>query len=198
MEYKNCSSAYWGEPDIELNFCENKYDNQYIAEYYNSMSAISYMIVGLILFFNKKKEAGIWTIILGIGTFIMHATLRYYGKWMDEISMLMLEMVGIKSLFRFKKKRIDYISLLIFVLYFLINSAIYFISIFFVLLLIIGYKTRDKLKDIKIKMYTFLMTISLIFWGIDILLCGYVNKYNFHALWHVGTSLAILFGFLSL
>ena len=198
MEYKNCSLAYWGEPDIELKFCENKYNNVYIAEYYNSMSAISYMIVGLILFFNKKKEAGIWTIILGIGTFIMHATLRYYGKWMDEVSMLMLEMVGIKSLVSLKKKWVDYISLLIVVLYFFINSAIYFISIFFGGLLIIGYNTRDKLNDVKIIMYTFLMTISLIFWGIDLLFCDYFNNYNFHALWHVGTALAILFGFLSL
>ena len=56
MEYKNCSLAYWGEPDIELTFCENKYENKYIAEYYNSMSAISYMIVGIILYTSYRDN----------------------------------------------------------------------------------------------------------------------------------------------
>ena len=40
-DYKNCSVAFWGEPDIELKFCEDKYQTPYIAEYYNSLSSIS-------------------------------------------------------------------------------------------------------------------------------------------------------------
>ena len=69
---------------------------------------------------------------------------------------------------------------------------------FFSLLLYLGYKTRDKLKEASIICYTFLMVVSIICWGIDQLFCDNLNNYNFHALWHVGTSLAILFGMLSL
>lgn len=198
MEYKNCSVAYWGEPDIELKFCENKYENMYIAEYYNSMTAISYTIVGLILYLNKKREAGFWSFFLGIGTFVMHSTLRYYGKWMDEVSMLMLEMVAIKSLMVQYDVYIDYVSFFIFVLYFLINNSYFFIMMFFGLLLFIGYKTRDKFYENNILCYTLLMTLSIICWGVDQMLCGYFDSYNFHALWHVGTSLAILFGMMAL
>jgi len=198
MEYKNCSVAYWGEPDIELKFCENKYETPYIAEYYNSMTAISYMIVGVILYYYKKRESGIWSFLLGIGTFVMHSTLRYYGKWMDEVSMLMLEMVAIKSIMKHCDVYIDYFSLLVFVLYFLINNSYFFIGMFFGLLLFLGYKTRNKIKETSIICYTLLMTISIIFWIIDQTLCGYFDNYNFHALWHVGTSLAILFGLLAL
>ena len=198
MEYKNCSLAYWGEPDIELTFCENKYENKYIAEYYNSMSAISYMIVGIILYLYKKREAGIWSFFLGIGTFVMHSTLRFYGKWMDEVSMLMLEMVAVKNIMKQNHLFIDYASFLIFVLYFLVDNSFFFIGMFFGLLLFLGYKTRDKLKETSILCYTFLMVVSIICWGIDQIFCGSLNNYNFHALWHVGTSLAILFGMLSL
>ena len=74
------------------------------------MTAISYMIVGFILYYYKKREAGIWSFLLGIGTFIMHSTLRYYGKWMDEVSMLMLEMVAIKSVMKHYDVYIDYLS----------------------------------------------------------------------------------------
>lgn len=198
MEYNNCSLAYWGEPDIELKFCENKYENMYIAEYYNSMTAISYMIVGLILYLNERREAGFWSFFLGIGTFIMHSTLRYYGKWMDEVSMLMLELVAVKTIIPHYDLYIQYLSGLIFFLYFFIDNSYFFIAMFFGLLLFLGYKTRDKLRETNIICYTFLMTLSIIFWGLDQLFCDYIVNYNFHALWHVGTALAILFGFLSL
>ena len=49
---------YWGNPDASVSFCEDKYNVlPYVAEYYNTMSAISYIIVGLILKnFTKLKK----------------------------------------------------------------------------------------------------------------------------------------------
>ena len=49
---------YWGKPDSTISFCEDKYNVlPYVAEYYNTMSAISYLIVGLILRnFTKLKN----------------------------------------------------------------------------------------------------------------------------------------------
>ena len=42
---------YWGEKDTSIDFCEAKYDKSvWIAEYYNTMSAISYIIVGFLFF----------------------------------------------------------------------------------------------------------------------------------------------------
>ena len=42
---------FWGKPDVSVSFCEEKYVvSDYIAEYYNTMSALSYVIVGIYLF----------------------------------------------------------------------------------------------------------------------------------------------------
>ena len=44
---------YWGYPDATVQFCEDKYNVlPYVAEYYNTMSALSYVIVGL-FFYNQ-------------------------------------------------------------------------------------------------------------------------------------------------
>ena len=82
---------YWGVSDASVSFCEDKYiKSDYIAEYYNTLSALSYIIIGCIYLNTKLKEIGCATVMLGIGTGILHGTLRYYGQWLDEISMLIL------------------------------------------------------------------------------------------------------------
>ena len=48
MEY------YWGESDSSITFCEDKYVvSEYIAEYYNTLTAAAYIIIGC-LFFNTR------------------------------------------------------------------------------------------------------------------------------------------------
>ena len=48
---------FWGTPDVSVVFCENKYNvSNYIAEYYNTMSALSYVIVGLLFYKTKLRK----------------------------------------------------------------------------------------------------------------------------------------------
>ena len=48
---------FWGTPDVSVSFCEDKYVvSNYIAEYYNTMSALSYVIVGLIFSRTRLKR----------------------------------------------------------------------------------------------------------------------------------------------
>ena len=81
---------YWGYPDASVSFCEDKYNVlPYVAEYYNTMSAISYLIVGLILKnFKKLNKISNSILFLGVGTMLLHGTLRKYGQWIDECGML--------------------------------------------------------------------------------------------------------------
>ena len=82
---------FWGKPDVSISFCEEKYVvSDYIAEYYNTMSALSYVIVGILFYRTRLKELSIIMILLGLGTALLHGTLRFYGQWLDEISMLIL------------------------------------------------------------------------------------------------------------
>merc|ERR1712127_114270 len=90
---------FWGKPDVSVSFCENKYVvSDYIAEYYNTMSALSYVIVGLLFYKTKLKKLSKIIILLGIGTALLHSTLRFYGQWLDEISMLILSFYIIQEL----------------------------------------------------------------------------------------------------
>ena len=80
---------FWGKPDASVDFCEDKYiKNDYIAEYYNTLSAIPYILVGIFYYKNNLRKIGASIIFLGIGTCILHGTLRYYGQIVDEASML--------------------------------------------------------------------------------------------------------------
>ena len=41
---------YWGEYDSSVIFCEDKYTHSpYIAEFYNTISGLSYLLVGYVL-----------------------------------------------------------------------------------------------------------------------------------------------------
>ena len=82
---------FWGTPDVSVSFCEDKYVvSNYIAEYYNTMSALSYVIVGLFFYNTRLKNLSKIIILLGLGTALLHGTLRFYGQWLDELSMLYL------------------------------------------------------------------------------------------------------------
>ena len=80
-----------GKPDASVDFCEDKYiKSDYVAEYYNTLSAFSYIVVGIFYYKTKLKSIGISIILLGIGTGVLHSTLRYYGQILDEGAMLVL------------------------------------------------------------------------------------------------------------
>ena len=121
---------YWGNPDVSVHFCEDKYKvSNYVAEYYNTLSAISYILVGILLYNTKLKEIALSTIMLGIGTGILHSTLRYYGQWLDELSMLVLSFFLIKRLRKceLKKKPTFFLFILFFIYFVFVNYFIIFL-----------------------------------------------------------------------
>ena len=80
----------WGISDTSVSFCENKYEeSKYIAEFYNTISSLSYMIVAYPFLRTKIKRIGWSCMGVGIGSILLHGTGRYYGQWVDEISMLL-------------------------------------------------------------------------------------------------------------
>ena len=102
---------FWGKPDVSVSFCEDKYVvSDYIAEYYNTMSALSYVIVGILFYRTRLKKLSIIMILLGLGTALLHGTLRFYGQWLDETSMLILSFFIIKEIRkeRFNKRTNSY------------------------------------------------------------------------------------------
>ena len=195
---------FWGSPDVSVSFCEDKYVvSNYIAEYYNTMSALSYVIVGLLFYKTRLKNLSKIIILLGLGTALLHGTLRFYGQWLDEISMLILSFYIIKEvrLIRLNKQTNDlYLFPLIFN-YFLFSHYFCYFFIVFVSLQIYTYKIAQK--DYKkcskreyclIKAYSIILLFSTFCWFLDQVFCDYVRVFQLHAVWHAGTALSLLLG----
>lgn len=195
---------FWGTPDVSVSFCEDKYVvSNYIAEYYNTMSALSYVIVGLIFSRTRLKRLSKIIIMLGIGTALLHGTLRFYGQWLDEISMLILSFYIIKEVrwLRFKKTTNELYLFPLILPYFVLQKYFSYFLVIFTTLQIYTYKIAQK--DYKkcskreyclIKTYSIILIFSTFCWFLDQVFCDYVSKFQLHAVWHAGTALALLLG----
>ena len=194
---------FWGKPDVSVSFCEEKYVvSDYIAEYYNTMSALSYVIVGILFYRTRLKELSIIMILLGLGTALLHGTLRFYGQWLDEISMLILSFFIIKEIRRERfNRRTNNLYLLGLILpYFVFERFFcYFFLVFCSLQIYIYLIARKKVKKYTleyylIQSYSIILLLSGICWVLDQLFCEYVRNYQLHAVWHAGTALSLLLG----
>lgn len=195
---------FWGTPDVSVSFCEDKYVvSNYIAEYYNTMSALSYVIVGLIFSRTRLKRLSKIIIMLGIGTALLHGTLRFYGQWLDEISMLILSFYIIKEVrwLRFKKTTNELYLFPLILPYFVLQKYFSYFLVIFTTLQIYTYKIAQK--DYKkcskreyclIKTYSIILIFSTFCWFLDQVFCDYVSKFQLHAVWHAGTALSLLLG----
>ena len=195
---------YWGTPDVSVSFCEDKYVvSNYIAEYYNTMSALSYVIVGLIFSRTRLKRLSKIIMMLGIGTALLHGTLRFYGQWLDEISMLILSFYIIKEVrwLRFKKTTNELYLFPLILPYFVLQKYFSYFLVIFTTLQIYTYKIAQK--DYKkcskreyclIKTYSIILIFSTFCWFLDQVFCDYVREFQLHAVWHAGTALALLLG----
>ena len=199
---------YWGTPDVSVSFCEDKYIvSNYIAEYYNTMSALSYVIVGLIFSRTRLKRLSKIIMMLGIGTALLHGTLRFYGQWLDEVSMLILSFYIIKEVrwIRLKKMTSELYLFPLIIPYFVLQKYFCYFFLVFSSLQIYTYKIarKDYKKSNKseyylIKGYSVVLIFSTICWLLDQLFCEYVRGYQLHAVWHSGTALSLLLGLYAL
>lgn len=195
---------FWGPEDISVHFCENKYDQVFwIAEFYNTISCVFYILVGLILWkFQNQKTVGILLCCVGVGSMTLHMTLRYYGQWLDELSMLAVSFHGIKKI---KKSLSNYLLIPIFGLYYYFNEYFIYFFIFFTCsqlylayesVKLLGRKKHTLKKKISTILYIQFFLMGAVCWFFDQYYCEELRAYNFHAWWHFFTSLGALCGFI--
>ncbi len=198
---------YWGEPDSSVSFCEDNYiESYYIAEYYNTLSAISYIIIGCIYLNTRLKEIGYVTITLGIGTGLLHGTLRYYGQWLDELAMLTLSFFiinRIRIINKIRKVSKLYLYFLI-IFYFVFQKQHIVFLVIFTFMQIYTYSIITipddsfKKNSIIISLYSNIFLFSTVCWVCDQIFCDYVKHLYLHAIWHIGTALSLGIGLLCL
>ena len=119
---------FWGEEDASIHFCEDKYVLvSWIAEYYNTLSSLFYVIVGLMFLKTRISNLGKCLILVGIGAFALHMTLRKYAQMIDELSMLVLSFDAIRNVKSLKRRWL----LPILFAYFLLHEwFVYFFIVF--------------------------------------------------------------------
>jgi len=190
---------YWGQEDTSVHFCEDKYvRSSYIAEYANTWSSVAYICMGLIFLRTKLSKLGWGLILVGIGAFALHMTLRSYAQMLDETAMLVLSFETVSHI----KKINRYWVMPIVTIYLLLhNYFAYFFIIFTsvqLYLAYLGYTTTRGIRRGLIVAYVITFSIGTSCWLLDQFACDTVKSYQMHAWWHILTALAIGFGFVAL
>ena len=176
-------SYYWGEPDISLGFCEEKYAKvEWVAEYYNTVTSLFYVLSG-VLFIRTPVSHLAWLLMgVGVGSAALHGTLRWPGQWIDEIAMLLLSFFSLCEL----KPRIPrtlVIPLLLIYCSWSDNFLVFF-AVFsgFQCLILREICARGRRKTIVA--YTLLFVAATACWLGDQLVCQESSAYHLHAWWH--------------
>ena len=186
----------WGISDTSVSFCENKYEeSKYIAEFYNTISSLSYMIVAYPFLRTEIKRIAWSCMGVGMGSILLHGTGRYYGQWVDEISMLLY---GHTTLRYLDKTHPNIFPLILFAYLTHWRHFYVFLVIFVsfqIKILKINWERKRKKNTI---LYVLFFMIGFICWGLDQMKCTSLEKYKLHAFWHISTSLSMLINMIGL
>ena len=188
---------YWGNPDTSITFCESKYTKVFwIAEFYNTLSSLGYVCVGLYYIKSKRYPIAVMITSVGIGSVLLHGTLRYYGQWLDEVSMLVSTIMAMDDLNSklIKKNSIPFFIIFYFIFY---KTFLVFFCTFTLLNIYLSYLVF-KSSIINYYIYNTLVILGTSCWFIDRFLCDNIEFLYLHAWWHILTSMAISTIFLGL
>jgi len=185
---------FWGEPDISVSFCEDKYKEVYwIAEFYNTISSVFFIFVGALFLKSRISALAKCIIGIGVGSICLHGTLRFYGQWIDELSMLGASMYGLNEIIPRKKPK-KYLPITI-LLYLCFNKYfVIFLTFFSVInIYLIGSIFKKKWRDTYVFLYVSFFCVGTICWILDQLFCEKVQHLYLHAWWHIFTAIGIFF-----
>ena len=192
----NITDYYWGPEDTSVHFCEDKYTvHPRVAEYYNTISSLYYIAIGIIFLNTRVAHLGKSLIVVGIGAFLLHMTLRYYAQMLDESAMLVMSFDAVREI---KKKKFSrwFLAPLLLLYFVLHNYFIYFFVIFALFQIYMAHiglqiARPGSYQKVFIIGYIVLFSSGTVCWLCDQFLCNYVKEYQMHAWWHIFTALAI-------
>jgi len=210
--------GYWGERTSAVDWCESNYTwSYYIAEFFNtitSLPAAFLSLYGLYLAYKYGYEkrmivVNLLVALVGFGSAAFHGTLLYTGQIMDELPMVyaslsilyvVMEMEAkSKPVYKYLAPMIlGYSALFTAVYLYLPSFFIFFLIgyIFSILTLVYQcskiYRNPSTLKHQKVFVVlaiSFYIGGWLFFWVPEIAFCDTLQAFNFHAWWHVTSTL---------
>ncbi|KZF22886.1 alkaline phytoceramidase [Xylona heveae TC161] len=105
--YGHQYASAWGAQTSTVNFCETDYYiSPYIAEFINTISNFSYLVLAWYGWRNTSKHTGDNAMLssyaqlafVGVGSTVFHATLKFSGQIADEMAMLYATATAIYAL----------------------------------------------------------------------------------------------------
>jgi len=105
--------GHWGPPTSSVDWCEaNYWVSPYVAEFFNTLSSLAMVSVGVIGLLRHRKTletrflvAFFAIAVVGLGSALFHATLRFELQMLDELPMLWLALVMVFILLELRPGR---------------------------------------------------------------------------------------------
>ncbi|KAJ2160444.1 hypothetical protein GGF46_002270 [Coemansia sp. RSA 552] len=222
--------GYWGEVTSSVDWCEENYEwTPYIAEFFNSWSSMAMVVLGEACARMNPTGYSAFTwlgrsiTVVGIGSWLFHATLKYSMQMTDELPMLwsiaIACYVAVTSQYNVNRKHVKH-GLLLWTLAVSVLTAGFsgkvqfflFQASFNGLSLVMAYlcwRARRDLIEAQMDHVAWLFGAGIkvylsaaIVWLTDTNLCTYVNgqdssvlpfNMQLHAWWHVLASLGLVY-----
>lgn len=193
-----------------INWCETDYlYNEYIAEFWNTITGFSLIFAGIYNFYiNKRKNiqelyySNFLLMLVGIGTILFHGTLFYFFQLIDEIPMLLLvieyyRLIHGNNEILFKLYSSIPIIILSYYSHPVYQTVLFQVSIFTGVLLLsfhfYYFKEKYNIDTRELPIIFVICIVSFLIWNLDRLYCNQLSYLNLHAIWHITTSLGMIF-----
>lgn len=204
-------SNFWGPVTSTTEWCEQNYVySSYIAEFYNTLSNVSTILLALIGLVNALRQRfekrfsilHISNMILAIGSMLFHATLQHLQQQGDETPMVWEMLLYIYILYSpdwHYKSTMPTFLFLYGAVFAIVHSQVRFgigFKVHYAVLCLLCiprmYKyyihTEDRSAKRLAKLYLATLLLGLLFWLGDRLFCKNISRWYFnpqgHALWH--------------
>ena len=120
---------------------------------------------------------------------MLHGTMRYYGQWLDEISMIMFSYHLLRYVdMRFPRLWMMFCGIYLTHWQYFLTTVTIFTSMqiraFNILL-------QRRENHIYLYFYSLFFCIGFTCWLLDQFFCPAVQEYQLHAFWHIFTSISI-------
>jgi dihydroceramidase len=217
-EDPNNQIGFWGQRTSAVDWCESNYTwSFYVAEFWNTITSLPAAFLafyGLYLTYKYGYDrrfivVNLMVCLVGIGSAAFHGTLLYTGQILDELPMVyasisflyaIMEMESdSKPVYKYLAPTLVAFSLIFTGVYlYLPDFFIFFLIAYICAILTLVYRcsiifrkptTLTHQKVFIVASVGFYIGGWLFFWIPEILFCDQLQVFNFHAWWHVTSTL---------
>eukprot|EP00040_Diaphanoeca_grandis_P015193 m.77278 g.77278 ORF g.77278 m.77278 type:complete len:260 (-) comp24996_c0_seq1:119-898(-) len=202
----------WGEVTSTIDWCEHNYTHtEWIAEFWNTLSSFCIILSGAFNMYQSIRFGYEWRMLLmslsifiiGFGSVLFHATLKYEMQLLDELPMIYFMFIWMFTWFELSYKEIKrrwlVPGLIIGALFVTVVHAgvgfVFVFHVFFAMMSTVGYgyvfyfifTTADKVGIALGVGYLSVSSFALLLWWLDQRFCTQLHDtFNpqLHAIWH--------------